>query len=216
MKLAAQLEVQIKTSERLQEDVDQQISVHEEMFRILGHVLVLLNLKTSDDYQAQFKYLMDELSNSVTKVTVDRVSDKYSSLMIVDIARNVMRIAGSNGLSHESRRREFRMGQGFAGWIWEQKRSDVCDDVVTDDRFHQEGCAPSGQYRSIVGVPVMGVNREVVGALFVQSRRAGVFDRERDPAILLHFARLISICGADYFRRFGETRGETNTPVEKG
>lgn len=174
--------------------------------------MALISQTDLDSYQRELQVVLNELANTITKVTFDTTNDKHSSIMMPSDDNTVLKIVASNGLTYESRRKTFQRGQGFAGWIWEHKVSAICIDVTQDQRFQQEGCAPSGHYRSIVGVPILSSTKEILGAIFVQSRRIDVFDESKDSAILSYFAQLLAIIITDYnfLREQRQQNGQNN------
>lgn len=190
----------VSASQALQQEADHYTDALQEMYRLLGYVQALLSCEVSE-YPEEFRRAMDEVATTLVRVTSDKGNDTYSSIMMVNPESALLEIVGSNGLSHESRSRTFRKGQGFAGWIWERGQPDVCPDIAQDGRFEAPDCKPSGPYRSIIGLPILDSGQEVIGALFVQSRRTASFHPSRDTAVLSYFAKLLAICITDKTRR---------------
>lgn len=218
-KLIEDLEVLIKKSETLESETRHYISSTEEMRKLLDHVLALINCIDLVSYTREFSATANEFANTITKITVDPINDKSSSIMMVSMNGQFLEIVGSNGLSYESRKKNFLKGQGFAGWIWENLIPGVCPDVNVDQRFQQKGCEPSGFYQSIVGVPILAFgNKEILGVLFVQSRRPNVFDEIKDTANLSYFAKLLAIIFTDYIllRKSSVANGKIDSNTQTG
>ncbi len=177
---------------------DHNVYATEELYKLLGHVLALVCCVDQESYLREYTSVMNEFANTLTKLTIDQVNDKYSSIMA--IVGDSMVIVGSHGLNHDSKKKTFTRGQGLAGWIWENGQPAICRDVNEDERFRQTGCHPSGLYRSIIGVPVFDCDKAVIGALFVQSRRPNVFVEE-DLAMLSYCAVLLAIIFTNHMLR---------------
>lgn len=177
------------------------MSALEETHRLSAYVLHLLSTDGKQEFKQLFDQVMNEFANSIIKMTAMDHPVKHSSIMMVDQDEQVLRIVGSNGLPVGSGRRTFRKGKCFAGDIWETGRASVCDDVLQDRRFQDLECRPSATYRGILGVPVIGIDEDVMGAMFVQSRDAKAFAPKRDVAVVSYLAQLLAICFSEHRRR---------------
>ena len=169
-----------------------------EVYRMLGISMAVARSGESLTYEQEFHELMKEFANAIKKVTLDNKADKSSSIMIINPACNYMEIVGSNGLEHASLARTFERGQGFAGSVWETKAPQICGDVLSDRRFRQEGCSPTGPYRSIIGIPILDHSNDIVGAFFVQCHRVDSFALDEDILLLSPFARLLALALVEY------------------
>jgi len=94
-----------------------------------------------------------------------------------------------------------RVGEGIAGWVYENRTSLVVDDVLQDPRYKRIEFSEIPSHRSIICVPLQ-VRERVIGTLSLDNRDApGAFQAE-DLGLLRSFAdqAAIAIDNAQSFR----------------
>lgn len=187
----------------------QQINALEEQFTVQSHLIRVLTVVSEEINKLQsyllqallplahsnnvsyFGLFLREFANSLTKITYDKNSDKFSAIWTIDSDTGIASIVASNGLRHASRERQFRIGEGFVGWVWQNGQAEAIGNVKADWRF-QAPFTPSGEYNSIIGVPVRGAAHEILGILTVQSRDSDAFIEE-DLSVVGYFASFLGL-----------------------
>jgi sigma-B regulation protein RsbU (phosphoserine phosphatase) len=85
------------------------------------------------------------------------------------------------------------MGQGIAGWVAENQKPLVIEDVKSDKRFYQEADKMTGfNTRSLIAAPLIGRGGLIGVAELLNSRKKGSFD-EYDAEIFQTLCRQIAI-----------------------
>lgn len=145
-------------------------------------------------WEEKQEYWLKEFCNNilcecVTTLTKDR-ADKSSSIYFVNESDTELEMFAYNRIEVlSSRTRKFKMGQGFAGYIWEANTPDIVNDVSTDERFVGV-FAPRNDYGSILGYPIR-IQSKVIGVLCITSQQVNGF--EQDDLIMVNF--YADICG---------------------
>ena len=147
----------------------------------------LLNLWKEGKDAWLFEFCNNVLDECVTTLTKDR-ADKSSSIYYKN--NDIMEMYAYNRIDFTSaRERKFKKGEGFTGFIWEENRPDIVQDVSIDERFKDE-FAPSHDYGSILGYPIH-IGKEMVGVLCIQSESINGFGQ--DDLVMVSF--YADICG---------------------
>ncbi len=192
----------IEKSVQLHSETDYHTFVFKEGIKLLDHVLKFRDFITQhldQDFHLivqEFKKVVNESANTITKITFDRINDKDSSIWILSYNGEYLELIASNGLEPEPHKKYSR-GQGLAGWIWNHKLPAVCPNAHFDSRIWRRvnSVLP---FCSIIGVPILDFDEKVLGALFVQCNRENVFDEIKDIFTLSYFGKILAIIFIDF------------------
>ena len=190
-----QLKEQANKTNEFQIETWRSLSILKDLERLMEHIMVLIAGPLSD--RKEDKFLREVVSAVARLPYAQGIQTKEKvSCSVMKVEEDVLKIVECVGLKSGSEKKTFRLGQGFAGRIWESREPDVCNDVNDDVRFNDEGCKPSGVYKSIIGIPILGVGGEALGALFVQCSCTNAFDLSKDGAMLAYYSGLLSLAFA--------------------
>ena len=85
-----------------------------------------------------------------------------------------------------------RRGEGLAGWVAEHRRpAFIPDNALADPRIKYFPELDEEKYQSIVSVPLIGKDDEVMGVIALHAEAPRVFS-EDDAAFLIHSASLVA------------------------
>jgi len=106
-------------------------------------------------------------------------------------SRLVLR-AASEPYRHALGRASMRRGEGLAGWVAEHRRpAFIPDNALADPRIKYFPELDEEKYQSIVSVPLIGKDDEVIGVIALHAEAPRVFDEE-DAAFVIHSASLVA------------------------
>lgn len=91
--------------------------------------------------------------------------------------------------------KEFRIkpGQGIAGWVLENKKSIIIDDVANDSRFFREPDEKSGFHtRNMIAVPLF-YNNEMIGVIEVINKTGDKNFDEQDLSVITTLSTQIAV-----------------------
>ncbi|MFL0364606.1 GAF domain-containing protein [Pseudobacillus sp. 179-B 2D1 NHS] len=132
------------------------------------------------------RLLRATLNECITILEKDQ-SDK--SISLFKVQGEDLKIIESVRINAESvDKRVFKKGEGFAGYVWENEKSEIVNVIEEDDeRFDDQGVAatPIG---SIMGIPLT-VDEQIIGVLCLQSETIEGFS-EADLRTVEFYARL--------------------------
>jgi putative nucleotidyltransferase with HDIG domain len=116
-----------------------------------------------------------------------------SSIWLLDEERNELYFKVATGAkAQEVKKLTAKVGEGVVGWVVQENKPVVVNDVGSDPRFARRFDEASGFVtRSMVCVPMV-VGEKVIGAVQVLNKRGGDF-REEDLRLLESFAGLAAI-----------------------
>ncbi|WP_187445496.1 GAF domain-containing protein [Bacillus infantis] len=190
--------VNIKLTEQLEE---KHSKVIEQLNKILLRLNVLLRhhentsrLVESLTYSIKTKeyelenVLSDTLSECITVLEKDQ-SDK--SISLFEVNSDVLKIRDGVRINAESViKRNFKIGEGFAGSVWETGEAEYINDIdyENDSRFNMFIQRLRPRFRSIMGIPLK-VDEKIIGVLCIQSEDTNGFC-EDDLRALEFYAHL--------------------------
>lgn len=133
------------------------------------------------------------LLSEIRDLTLEALGAEAVSLLVWNDAHTQLEFHLAYNRVPETRHRPvLEPGQGMAGWIVENDRAVISDDVARDSRFNHESARRAGfEARNLIGVPLHRAGI-VFGTLVVLNKRAGVFGA-RDLETLLTLADPISV-----------------------
>jgi putative methionine-R-sulfoxide reductase with GAF domain len=180
-------------NEKLIEDVhffQQKLGVflrhHDNTNRIISSLNYFTNTREKSEYIQRL--LKDILTECITILQKNQ-SDKSITLFQIEgdklIIKEYVRI---NVNSFE--KRTFKIGEGFAGSIWETKEDTIINQIDYEDpRFGS--FKPNHQFRSILGVPLL-VDQTMFGVLCIQSEISEGF-HEDDLRTVKFYAHMCTL-----------------------
>jgi signal transduction histidine kinase len=129
----------------------------------------------------------------VAELVVEATSSDACFVHVVDREVNELVLMGATPASfdHLLGTIRLRVGEGLAGWTAAHREPSVVDDKWADPRYLYIPALRGEDYKSLVSVPMLRPEGEVVGVLNVHSREAGHF-AEGDVARLRDVASLLA------------------------
>jgi two-component system sensor histidine kinase KdpD len=130
-------------------------------------------------------------------IIVEHVNAEKGSLMLVDTKKGdelvVVEAATKDGLNPNLVGKRQKIGDSVASWVVQNKKSILIEDITKDPRFKYRGAAKPGGSNSLLSVPLIGEQGQVIGVLNVSEKRgmSGVFT-EGDIGSLILFADKIA------------------------
>jgi signal transduction histidine kinase len=122
---------------------------------------------------------LDDLLRIIMERTTALMDAERSTLFLVDPSRKEVwsKVLSGNTVSEE--RIRVPMGKGIVGWVAQTGGVVNVPDAYQDERFNPEVDKETGyRTRSILCVPMFDQRQQVIGAVQVLNKRAGVFDRD--------------------------------------
>ncbi|MBI3813811.1 MAG: GAF domain-containing protein [Nitrospinae bacterium] len=131
-------------------------------------------------------------------IIVEHVNAEKGSLMLVDTQKGdelvVVEAATKDGLNPNLVGKRQKIGDSVASWVVQNKRPILIEDITKDPRFkYRGGAVKPGSSNSLLSVPLIGDQGQVIGVLNVSEKRgmSGVFT-ESDIGSLILFADKIA------------------------
>lgn len=114
-----------------------------------------------------------------------------ATLYLVEPSKTTLRMWNTDGGAADLQSQLIPLDSGIVGWVIQQQKSVLSDDVSSDPRFFKAVDQCTGyQTRTMVCVPLSGTGHERIGALQVLNKVNGTFGRE-DLELLECLAPLI-------------------------
>lgn len=201
----------VQTASLFQPEVDRTFRLQDELGDISFEVQALMELAARGpvgDYFSKFGTIMARCASSFRDVIGSSDVDRTSVILFFDDQDSQLKIVGSSKLDPALQSRKFSISRGFVGKIW-AFGSDVCPDYLSD-AYRKPEYEPIGDFRSMVGVPVLTAEGESLGVAIVQSKAVNAFV-DRDKQVLALFTSFLGICFSESRRRKMRTNGETST-----
>ncbi len=129
---------------------------------------------------------LDQVLDKTLRLVSNAVGAKYGSIMLLDRATDALvyraRLGGRHPLPPEGKNTPFRPGVGVAGWVLEQRKPVLIDDVRQDERWVS---LPDKETltRSLIAAPLM-VGDDIHGVLLIADGRPGVFNQDQYRLVL--------------------------------
>jgi diguanylate cyclase (GGDEF)-like protein len=158
---------------------------------------------------------LDKLLSMIIDETTACMDAERSSLFLIDKEKHEMWAKIAQGVDVTEIR--FPLGVGIAGMVGILGESINIPDAYLDARFNPEFDLRTGfRTRSILCVPMMDRHGEVIGAVQVLNKKAGLFDAD-DEAILLALTAqaAVAIENADLYTRLSEMNRSLEQKVEE-
>jgi len=150
----------------------------------------------------------DDVLNFAMKAAEEFMEAEASSVFELDLARGdiSVRIArGKKGGFMTSMR--LRPGEGIAGWVIQNGKSMIVEDVTREPRFSDRFDRETGfTTRSLICVP-LSIRDRIIGALQVLNKKGGKAFTEEDAELLTALAQQIAVAldNARLYQRLKET-----------
>lgn len=160
---------------------DLQARLHIDRFKalfILGQVI------TSEIRLNNLFLLINERTNLIMKT-------ERSTVFLFDENTNELWSLVATGM----KKNEIRMSadKGIAGWVFQNKKSVLCNDVTSDPRFNRSIDMASGfQTKSILAIPLINRGNECIGVLQALNSLAGNFSKS-DESFLEAISHYVAI-----------------------
>lgn len=135
------------------------------------------------------KIMNETLAECITVLESDQ-SDK--SISLFEVSGECLKIRNFVRINTESAaKRRFKINEGFAGYIWGKKDSEIVDVInyETDERF--KGEFKSGRFKSIMGIP-LAIDDQILGVLCLQSESERGFCND-DLRAVTFYAQLCTL-----------------------
>ena len=129
---------------------------------------------------------LDQVLDKTLRLVSNAVGAKYGSIMLLDRATDTLvyraRLGGRHPLPPKGKDTPFRPGIGVAGWVLEQRKPVLIDDVQQDERWV---ALPDKETltRSLIAAPLM-VGDDIHGVLLIADGKPGVFNQDQYRLIL--------------------------------
>ncbi len=151
--------------------------------------LIEINTLINSDY-TDVKVLLTKIIESATRLT----EGESSSLLLLNPENNKLYFEIALGRKGpDVKKYSLKMGEGIAGWVAENNRSLIVNDVEKDGRFYSDISKQIGYpTASILAVP-MRVKEKCVGVIEIINKREGKHFNEEDLQWLEIFATQAAI-----------------------
>jgi len=129
---------------------------------------------------------LDQVLDKTLRLVSDAVGAKYGSIMLLDRTTDTLvyraRLGGRHPLPPDGKDTPFRPGIGVAGWVLEQRKPVLIDDVLLDERWI---AFPEKETltRSLIAAPLM-VGDDIHGVLLIADGKPGVFNQDQFRLII--------------------------------
>jgi putative methionine-R-sulfoxide reductase with GAF domain len=134
---------------------------------------------------------LDQLLSKIGSAIEDILGAERSAIMLLDDTGKNLFFKAATG-EEILKKLRVPVGQGIAGWIAENRKSDIVNDPYNDPRFSPETDKKTGfRTKSIVGVPMI-VGNELIGIAEAINKKEGEFDNN-DMETLIGFAGLAAV-----------------------
>lgn len=135
----------------------------------------------------------DSLISRIGDAAKKLLDAEASSIWLLDEDRKELYFKVATGeKAQEVKRLTAKVGEGIVGWVVQENKPTIINDVRSDPRFARRFDETSGFVtRSMVCVP-MAIGERVIGAVQVLNKKGRDFD-ERDLKLLESFAGLVAI-----------------------
>ncbi|MFC2061154.1 GAF domain-containing protein [Elusimicrobiota bacterium] len=135
---------------------------------------------------------VDQLLPKIGQAVEEILQAERSSIMLLDETGKNLYFKTASGGDDILKKLKIPLGMGVAGWIAQNKKSDIVNDPYNDERFSRETDKKTGfTTKSIVGVPLL-VGDELVGIAEAINKKDGKFSA-KDLEILTGFAGLAAV-----------------------
>lgn len=156
-----------------------------------------------------------DIMRDVLQNTLKAIHARDGSLLVRDEATNelVFALVEGDGPKGNILWRRLPAGQGIAGWVVENRRAAIVNNVLSDDRFYakfdEEGAFRT---RSVLAAPIIG-GAQVLGVIEVLNKRDDMLFNSGDRARLSLICR---VAGELLYRMFrGISLGAQSQPVSR-
>lgn len=138
---------------------------------------------------------IDELLSLIMEAVKEVMDAEASSLMMLDKETKELIIRIPTGpVKSELSGIHVPQGQGFAGWVAENAKPLAVPDVTKDPRHYGKVDKTSGfQTKSLICVPMMDSNSEVIGVLQALNHKDGTSFTDKDIELFTAFADQASL-----------------------
>lgn len=144
---------------------------------------VAQNLSTAHD--------IDQLLGKIGEAVEDILGAERSSIMLLDDSGENLYFKAATG-EEILKKLTIPVGKGIAGWIAQNKKSEIVNDPYSDERFSPETDKKTGfTTKSIVGAPMI-VGNELIGVAEAINKKEGSFNNN-DMETLIGFAGLAAV-----------------------
>lgn len=125
---------------------------------------------------------LDRALNRTLALLNESVGAEQGTIMLLHAEDNLLHYRAGYGYltgkePSESRDFTFKVGEGLAGWVVENREAARIDDLTKDQRWISSGMI-SSKHRSSIAAPLL-VGEDVIGVLLIFHRQAGFFGPER-------------------------------------
>ena len=159
-------EILRETNLRLEEKIDEF-----SLFRIVADTV---NRIVSEDNS--LKYLLSKM--------IDIVGASNSSIMLMDEESETLKIEAASGTQDDlSTNPTFRLGEGIAGWVAQEKKSVSLGDVRQSNQFLAEK-SERGNIQSLICLPLIFEDK-ILGVLNVSSDRSNAFSLNTERTLMI-------------------------------
>ncbi|MDA3793022.1 MAG: GAF domain-containing protein [Elusimicrobia bacterium] len=134
---------------------------------------------------------LDELLSKISHSVEDILNADRSSVMLLDGSGKNLYFKSASG-EDILKKLKVPLGKGIAGWIAQNRKSEIVNDPYNDERFCPDTDKKTG-YRtnSIIGVPMIA-NNNLIGVVEAINKKSGDFTKQ-DLDTLTGFAGLAAV-----------------------
>ena len=132
---------------------------------------------------------LDILLNKIIKYAAIIVKAEAASILLLDKEKNELYFKASLGKkSREIKKYKVKVGEGIAGWVAENGKSLIVDDVTKDTRWAKKiDTSTKFKTKSLICVPLI-LEKEIVGVMEVINKKDKECFDKNDEGILYSFA----------------------------
>jgi len=132
---------------------------------------------------------LDILLNKIIKYAAIIVKAEAASILLLDKEKNELYFKASLGKkSREIKKYKVKVGEGIAGWVAENGKSLIVDDVSKDTRWAKKiDTSTKFKTKSLICVPLI-LEKEIVGVMEVINKKDKECFDKNDEGILYSFA----------------------------
>ena len=157
--------------------------------RKLDYLSTLYKVGSSVSKTLNISKLFDTILQQVQEV----MDVENCSLMAYNPTKKVLTLDAAIGLpSNMVGKIEVRSGEGIAGWVAENRKPVLLKDISKDDRFADRQGRMDYKTRSVLSVPILLHENQLLGVLNVNNKRNGDAFFEDDLNLLLGISGQIS------------------------
>ncbi|MEA3506002.1 MAG: GAF domain-containing protein [Elusimicrobiota bacterium] len=134
---------------------------------------------------------IDELLSKVSAAVESILDADRSAVMLLDESGENLYFKSASG-EEILKKLKVPLGKGIAGWIAQNRKSEIVNDPYSDERFSPDTDKQTGyRTKSIIGVPMIADNK-LIGVVEAINKKSGEFNRQ-DLETLTGFAGLAAV-----------------------